>query len=98
LITVQQDGEIKDVEIRGAYKKFGSNVVLSGIDLDVRQGELLTLLGPSGCGKTTTLNVIAGFLDLDQGEVFIKGKKMNGVPTYKRDLGMVSKPIRYFPI
>jgi putative spermidine/putrescine transport system ATP-binding protein len=68
LITAQQDGEIRDVEIRGAYKKFGPNVVLSGIDLDVRQGELLTLLGPSGCGKTTTLNVIAGFLDLDQGE------------------------------
>jgi putative spermidine/putrescine transport system ATP-binding protein len=97
LITVRQDGEIRDVEIWGAYKKFGSNVVLSGIDLDVRQGELLTLLGPSGCGKTTTLNVIAGFLELDQGEVFIKGKKMNGVPTYKRDLGMVFQTYSLFP-
>ncbi|MFM1654168.1 ABC transporter ATP-binding protein [Brevibacillus sp. B_LB10_24] len=86
-----------DVEIRGAYKKFGSNVVLNGIDLDIQQGELLTLLGPSGCGKTTTLNVIAGFLDIDQGEVYIKGKKMNKVPPYKRDLGMVFQTYSLFP-
>ncbi|TDG00367.1 ABC transporter ATP-binding protein [Paenibacillus piri] len=88
---------INDVEIRGAYKKFGSNVVLGGVDLDVKQGELLTLLGPSGCGKTTTLNLIAGFIDADQGELFIKGKRMNGVPPYKRDLGMVFQTYSLFP-
>lgn len=88
---------MNDVEIRGAYKKFGSNVVLGGIDLDVKQGELLTLLGPSGCGKTTTLNLIAGFIDADQGELYIKGKKMNNVPPYKRDLGMVFQTYSLFP-
>lgn len=86
-----------DVEIKGATKQFGSNVVLNGIDLQVKQGELLTLLGPSGCGKTTTLNLIAGFLDADQGDVYIKGKKVNKVPPYKRDLGMVFQTYSLFP-
>lgn len=86
-----------DVEIRGARKQFGSNVVLNGIDLEVKQGELLTLLGPSGCGKSTTLNLIAGFLEADQGDVYIKGKKVTKVPPYKRDLGMVFQTYSLFP-
>ncbi|WP_374723197.1 ABC transporter ATP-binding protein [Peribacillus tepidiphilus] len=86
-----------DVEIKGAYKQFGSNVVLNGINLDVKQGELLTLLGPSGCGKTTTLNLIAGFLEADEGDVYIKGKKVTKVPPYKRDLGMVFQTYSLFP-
>ncbi|MEH7113361.1 ABC transporter ATP-binding protein [Neobacillus niacini] len=86
-----------DVTIRGVSKRFGTNIVLQNIDLDIKQGELLTLLGPSGCGKTTTLNAIAGFLDPDEGELFIKGKKMNGVPPYKRDLGMVFQTYSLFP-
>lgn len=86
-----------DVEIKGARKQFGPNVVLNDIDLEVKQGELLTLLGPSGCGKSTTLNLIAGFLDADQGDVYIKGKKVTNVPPYKRDLGMVFQTYSLFP-
>ncbi len=86
-----------DVEIKGAFKQFGSNVVLNGIDLEVKQGELLTLLGPSGCGKSTTLNLIAGFLEADEGDVYIKGKKVTKVPPYKRDLGMVFQTYSLFP-
>lgn len=86
-----------DVEIRGIYKRIGRNVILDGIDLEVKQGELLTLLGPSGCGKTSTLNVIAGFLDIDQGDVFIKGRRVNDIPAYKRDLGMVFQTYSLFP-
>ncbi|WHY85957.1 ABC transporter ATP-binding protein [Neobacillus novalis] len=86
-----------DVTIRGVSKKFGTNVVLQNINLDIKHGELLTLLGPSGCGKTTTLNAIAGFLDPDEGELYIKGKKVNGVPPYKRDLGMVFQTYSLFP-
>ncbi|WP_284037031.1 ABC transporter ATP-binding protein [Neobacillus sp. 114] len=97
MVKAYQEIDLHDVKICGAFKKFGSNTVLNGIDLDVKQGELLTLLGPSGCGKTTTLNVIAGFIEIDQGEVYIKGKKMNGVPTYKRDLGMVFQSYSLFP-
>ncbi|MDQ0271784.1 ABC transporter ATP-binding protein [Cytobacillus purgationiresistens] len=88
---------VSDVEIKGATKQFGGNIVLDGIDLEVRQGELLTLLGPSGCGKSTTLNLIAGFLEADQGDVFIKGKKVTKVPPYKRDLGMVFQTYSLFP-
>ena len=86
-----------DVEIRNAVKTFGSTTVLNGINLEVKQGELLTLLGPSGCGKTTTLNLIAGFLEADQGEVFIKGKNVTRIPPYKRDLGMVFQTYSLFP-
>ncbi|KAF0995322.1 ABC transporter ATP-binding protein [Geobacillus sp. TFV-3] len=88
---------VNDVEIRGVYKQIGKNVILNGIDLQVKQGELLTLLGPSGCGKTSTLNVIAGFLDIDKGEVFIKGKKVTHIPPYKRGLGMVFQTYSLFP-
>ena len=98
LEAVQGLGSNKnDVEIKGAYKQFGSNVVLNGIDLEVKQGELLTLLGPSGCGKSTTLNLIAGFLDADRGEVHIKGNNVTKVPPYKRDLGMVFQTYSLFP-
>lgn len=86
-----------DVEIKGAVKRFGNTTVLNGIHLGVKQGELLTLLGPSGCGKTTTLNLIAGFLDADEGDVYIKGKKVTNVPPYKRDLGMVFQTYSLFP-
>lgn len=86
-----------DVEIRNVIKKFGSTTVLNGIDLEVRQGELLTLLGPSGCGKTTTLNLIAGFLEADEGDVYIKGKNVTHIPPYKRDLGMVFQTYSLFP-
>ncbi|TKH06680.1 ABC transporter ATP-binding protein [Peribacillus simplex] len=98
LEAVQGSGSNKnDVEIKGAFKQFGANVVLNGIDLEVRQGELLTLLGPSGCGKSTTLNLIAGFLDADRGEVHIKGNNVTKVPPYKRDLGMVFQTYSLFP-
>lgn len=98
LEAVQGGGSNKnDVEIKGAFKQFGANVVLNGIDLEVKQGELLTLLGPSGCGKSTTLNLIAGFLDPDRGEVHIKGTNVTKVPPYKRDLGMVFQTYSLFP-
>ncbi|MGE1102207.1 ABC transporter ATP-binding protein [Peribacillus simplex] len=98
LEAVQGFGSNKnDVEIKGAFKQFGANVVLNGIDLEVKQGELLTLLGPSGCGKSTTLNLIAGFLDADRGEVHIKGHNVTKVPPYKRDLGMVFQTYSLFP-
>ncbi|USK77475.1 ABC transporter ATP-binding protein [Peribacillus frigoritolerans] len=98
LEAVQGGGSNKnDVEIKGAFKQFGANVVLNGIDLEVKQGELLTLLGPSGCGKSTTLNLIAGFLDPDRGEVHIKGHNVTKVPPYKRDLGMVFQTYSLFP-
>ncbi|CAG7627304.1 Spermidine/putrescine import ATP-binding protein PotA [Paenibacillus solanacearum] len=86
-----------DVELKNIQKKFGSNVVVDHFNLQIEQGECVSFLGPSGCGKTTTLNMIAGFLDPDEGELIIKGKRMNGVPSNKRDLGMVFQTYSLFP-
>ncbi len=61
------------VELRGAVKRFGDLVAVDGVDLEIRPGELFGLLGPNGAGKTTTLNLIAGYLAPDAGEVRIQG-------------------------
>lgn len=89
--------KVIDVELRGIMKKFQNNVVVQDFNLQVEQGEFISFLGPSGCGKTTTLNMIAGFLDPDGGDLLIKGQRMNGVPPYKRELGMVFQTYSLFP-
>ncbi|MBI1736430.1 MAG: ABC transporter ATP-binding protein [Candidatus Rokubacteria bacterium] len=85
------------VELAGVSKTFGSHRAVSGLTLGVESGECLALLGPSGCGKTTTLNMIAGFIDPDAGEVRIAGRRMQGVPPYRRDTGMVFQHYALFP-
>src|SRR4051794_38110284 len=77
------------VRLQGAGKRFGEVVALNDATLSIRRGELMTLLGPSGCGKTTLLNLVAGFLVADGGEIEIEGKRVNEIPTYKRDIGMM---------
>jgi ABC-type glutathione transport system ATPase component len=74
------DGEVYDVEFRGVTKRFGSITAVNGVDLRVRKGEFLSLLGPSGCGKTTSLRLIAGFEQLDEGEILIGGEDAIGIP------------------
>jgi putative spermidine/putrescine transport system ATP-binding protein len=86
-----------DVELKNIRKSFGSNVVVDNFNLQIEQGECVSFLGPSGCGKTTTLNMIAGFLEPDHGDLFIKGKRMNGMPSNKRELGMVFQTYSLFP-
>ena len=85
------------LSLRGVSKSFGNTAVLQNIDLEVPQGELVSLLGPSGCGKTTTLNVIAGFETPDLGDVVIDGRTVNAVPTHERGLGMVFQGHALFP-
>lgn len=89
--------KVYDVELRNIMKKFQNNVVVQDFNLQVEQGEFVSFLGPSGCGKTTTLNMIAGFLEPDGGDLLIKGQRMNGVPPYKRELGMVFQTYSLFP-
>lgn len=67
------------------------------MNLSVPPGSFVTLLGPSGSGKTTTLNLIAGFLDPDAGEVYFDDRPMSGVPPNKRDIGMVFQSYALFP-
>lgn len=89
--------KVIDVELRSIMKKFQNNIVVQDFNLQVEQGEFVSFLGPSGCGKTTTLNMIAGFLEPDGGDLLIKGQRMNGVPPYKRELGMVFQTYSLFP-
>ncbi len=89
-------------EMRGAVKRFaapdGSAVAaLDGISLEVGAREFVTLLGPSGCGKTTLLRAISGFEELDEGQVWIAGRPMSGVPPYRRPVNTVFQSYALFP-
>ena len=86
-----------DVEFRAVTKRFGSLVAVNGVSLRVRKGEFLSLLGPSGCGKTTSLRMIAGFEQPDEGEILIGGQDAVGVPPYRRDVNMVFQQYALFP-
>ena len=78
-------------------KRYGSVTAVEDLDLDVREGEFLTLLGPSGCGKTTTLGLIAGFFPPSAGEIYLKGRPVAGLPPFKRDIGVVFQDYALFP-
>ncbi|MEL6574788.1 MAG: ABC transporter ATP-binding protein [Pseudomonadota bacterium] len=78
-------------------KSFGETPVLRGIDLDIADGEFLTLLGPSGCGKSTLLRIIAGLEGQDGGDVAIGGRVVNGVRPSARDLAMVFQSYALYP-
>ena len=85
------------IEIRNVVKSFGNNTVLKHINLDVNEGEMVTLLGPSGCGKSTLLRAIAGLNDVDEGSVFIDGKDVTNVDVRQRQVGMVFQSYALFP-
>jgi len=86
-----------DVELRAVTKRFDDVIAVDSIDLFVRKGEFLSLLGPSGCGKTTTLRLIAGFEQPDEGEILIAGEEVAGLPPYKRDVNTVFQSYALFP-
>ena len=67
----------------------GKELVVKGLDLDIAEGEFLTLLGPSGSGKTTTLMMLAGFETPTNGEIYFDGNPINNIPPHKRGIGMV---------
>lgn len=75
----------------------GEEPVLKDLSLYIRDKEFITLLGPSGCGKTTTLRIIGGFVEPNSGDVFFEGKKINGVPSYKRQVNTIFQRYALFP-
>jgi putative spermidine/putrescine transport system ATP-binding protein/spermidine/putrescine transport system ATP-binding protein len=85
------------VRLDGVTKRFGNAVALHDAWIKVGRGEFMTLLGPSGCGKTTLLNLVAGFLTCDSGEIFIEGALVTDVPTSERDIGMIFQNYALFP-
>ena len=87
----------KIIELRDITMEFGGEPVLRGINLEVHEGEFLTLLGPSGCGKTTTLRIIGGFAKPTSGEVYFDGKLINNLPPHKRNLNTIFQRYALFP-
>ncbi|GAK59623.1 ABC-type spermidine/putrescine transport system, ATPase component [Candidatus Vecturithrix granuli] len=85
------------VKFRGIVKRFDNVTAVKNMDLDIAEGTLVTLLGPSGCGKTTLLRMLAGLETPTEGEMFIKGKRINDTPIHKRNLGMIFQNYALFP-
>lgn len=85
------------IELKDIFVSFDDEQVLDGLNLEIKDKEFITLLGPSGCGKTTTLRIIAGFLDADSGEVVFEDKRINGVPSYKRQVNTIFQRYALFP-
>ena len=83
--------------IRNAVKKYGDNVIIGGLNLDIKEGEFFTLLGPSGCGKTTLLRMIAGFNSIEGGDFFFNETRINDMDPVKRNIGMVFQNYAIFP-
>ena len=85
------------VELVNVTKRYGDVVAVDSLNLEIKPGEFLSLLGPSGCGKTTTLRMLAGFEQPDEGFVRISGEYVQGVPPYKRDVNTVFQHYALFP-
>lgn len=84
------------IELKNISKKFGDEVILDDINLNIKDGEFITFLGPSGCGKTTTLRIIAGFLEADNGQVLFEGKDINSLPPHKRQVNTIFQRYQLF--
>jgi len=85
------------IDLQNISVSFDGTTILNNINLQIHDGEFVTLLGPSGCGKTTTLRIIAGFLQQDSGDVIFEGKNINGVPAYKRQVNTIFQRYALFP-
>ncbi len=85
------------IDLKNISVAFGNNQVLKNLNLYIRDKEFITFLGPSGCGKTTTLRIIAGFIEPDEGEVIFEGKKINSVPPHKRQVNTIFQRYALFP-
>lgn len=97
--TLQPDVNNTPVAVRldGVLKRFGDAIALHKISLMIEEGEFITLLGPSGCGKTTLLNLMAGFVEADGGEIFIDGDLVTDTPPWQREIGIVFQNYALFP-
>jgi spermidine/putrescine transport system ATP-binding protein len=97
MTRVPESNEPPAISLRGVAKRYGADRALEPTDLDVRDGEFFCLLGPSGCGKTTTLNLIGGFVEPTQGEIWIRGERVDRVPPHRRNVNTVFQSYALFP-
>ena len=85
------------IVINNVVKRYGDNVIIPGLSVQIKNGEFFTLLGPSGCGKTTLLRMIAGFNTIEGGEIKFDDTIINQIPAHKRNIGMVFQSYAIFP-
>ena len=85
------------ISLRNISKSFGSTQVLNNLNVDIQDGEFLTLVGPSGCGKSTLLRIIAGLEQQTSGDVLIDNKNVNKIRASERDLAMVFQSYALYP-
>jgi iron(III) transport system ATP-binding protein len=91
------------LELRQVTRRFGTVTAVDRLDLDVGEGECVAMLGPSGCGKTTTLRMVAGFEDLDDGEIRVRDRLLSSkqkdfyLPPERRNFGMVFQAFAVWP-
>lgn len=85
------------ISLKNISMSFDGENVLQDLNLNIRDGEFVTLLGPSGCGKTTTLRIIGGFIKPDAGDVFFSGKRINDLPPHKRAVNTIFQKYALFP-
>ncbi len=86
-----------DLELVRVTKRYGEVIAVREVSFRVAPGEFVTLLGPSGGGKTSTLRMVAGFLCPDEGDILLRGERVNDVAPYERDIGMVFQNYALFP-
>ena len=85
------------LELSHVTKRFGDFTAVSDVSLTVDKGRILSLLGPSGCGKTTTLRMVSGFEEPNEGDIFIAGQDMKGKRPYERNVGLLFQDYALFP-
>ncbi|MDL2258696.1 ABC transporter ATP-binding protein [Eubacteriales bacterium OttesenSCG-928-K08] len=85
------------IDFQHVTKMFGSFKALDDVTLGIDEGCFMTLLGPSGCGKTTLMRQLAGFSEPDKGDIYLNGKRVNGLPPYKRGTPLVFQEYALFP-
>ncbi|MCO4318010.1 ABC transporter ATP-binding protein [Phyllobacterium sp. 21LDTY02-6] len=85
------------IRLEGVTKSFGALTVVEGLDLEIERGEFVSLLGPSGSGKTTILMMLAGFENPTSGTIWADGKRIDGLPPHKRNMGVVFQNYALFP-
>ncbi|NLV58242.1 MAG: ABC transporter ATP-binding protein [Clostridiales bacterium] len=85
------------IQFENVVKKYGSNTIIPGLSLDVKDGEFFTLLGPSGCGKTTLLRMVAGFNTIEGGQIRFGDTIINDMHPSRRNIGMVFQNYAIFP-
>jgi ABC-type Fe3+/spermidine/putrescine transport system ATPase subunit len=90
-------GSAASLEVAGLVKTYRNGVTVGPVDFTVRRGEFFSLLGPSGCGKSTTLRCIAGFEDLTSGRIDLADRRIDRLPPFRRELGLVFQSFALFP-